>query len=122
MNNLEKAILRNVDSRNAIIFGLASLTEYRDNETGKHLERISKYSLLLAKELKKTSKYKDYITENYIYDIEISSILHDIGKVGIEDKILFKKGKLEKEEFDKIKMHPIIGSQVIDGINKRIKD
>ncbi len=122
MNNLEGAILKNADSRNAIIFGLASLTEFRDSDTGKHLERISKYSKLLAGELQKTGKYKDYITENYIEDLEISSILHDIGKVGIEDKILLKKGKLTKEEFEKVKMHPVIGSHVIESINKKMQD
>ncbi len=122
MNNLEGAILKNADSRNAIIFGLASLTEFRDNDTGKHLERISKYSKLLAGELQKTGKYKDYITESYIEDLEISSILHDLGKVGIEDKILLKKGKLTKEEFEKVKMHPLIGSQVIESINKKMQD
>jgi len=122
MYNLEIAIIKNVDSRNAIIFGLASLTEFRDFNTGKHLERISKYSQLLAGELKKIKKYKRYITENYIDDIEISSILHDIGKVGIEDKILLKEGKLTKTEFEKIKMHPVIGSKVIENINKRMQD
>jgi HD-GYP domain-containing protein (c-di-GMP phosphodiesterase class II) len=122
MNYLEKAIIKNVDSRNAIIFGLASLTEFRDHDTGKHLERISKYSQLLARELKKTTKYKKYITDNYIEDLEISSILHDIGKVGIEDRILLKKGKLTNEEFEKIKMHPVIGGQVIESINKKIQD
>lgn len=122
MNNLEGVILKNADSRNAIIFGLASLTEFRDSDTGKHLERISKYSQVLARELQKISKYKNYITENYIEDIEISSILHDIGKVGIEDKILLKKGKLTIKEFEKIKMHPLIGSRVIENINKKIQD
>lgn len=122
MNNLEKVILKNSDSRNAIIFGLANLTEFRDNDTGKHLERISKYSVLLARGLQKTAKYKNYITENYINDLQISSILHDIGKVGIEDKILLKRGKLTKEEFEKIKMHPVIGSKVIESINKKMKD
>ncbi len=122
MNNLERVIIKNADSRNAIIFGLASLTEYRDNDTGKHLERISKYSVLLAEELKKTKKYKSYITDNYLEDLEISSILHDIGKVGVEDKILLKKGKLTNKEFDKIKMHPVIGYKVIESINKKMKD
>ncbi len=122
MSYLEKAITKNSDSRNAIIFGLASLTEFRDNDTGKHLERISKYSMLIAEKLRHTKKYRDYITENYIDDLEISSILHDIGKVGIEDKILLKKGRLTKDEFEKIKLHPIIGSKVIDSINNKMKD
>ncbi|HEY0089151.1 MAG TPA: phosphohydrolase, partial [Candidatus Lokiarchaeia archaeon] len=64
--------------------------------------------VLLARGLQKTTKYKNYITENYINDLQISSILHDIRKVGIEDKILLKRGKLTNEEFEKIKMHPII--------------
>jgi HD-GYP domain-containing protein (c-di-GMP phosphodiesterase class II) len=122
MYNLEKALVRNTDSRNAIIFGLASLTEYRDTDMGRHLERISKYCMLLARELRKSRKYKNYITDNYLEDLEISSILHDIGKVGIEDKILRKNGKLSIREFEKIKLHPVIGGKVIESINNRMKD
>jgi HD-GYP domain-containing protein (c-di-GMP phosphodiesterase class II) len=122
MNNLERALLINIDSKNAIIIGLASLAEYRDEDTGKHLERISRYVILLTKELKKKEQFKDYISENYIEDLSLSSILHDIGKVGIEDKILLKHGKLTSDEFEIIKRHTTIGSKVIENIRKKMKD
>lgn len=66
-------------------------------------------------------EYNHYITENYIDDIATSSILHDIGKVGIQDSILLKPGKPTDEEFDIIKQHTIYGGDVINEIEKNIK-
>ncbi len=65
------------------IISLAKLTESRDPETGAHLDRIRMYTKLLANELKQEEKYKGYITDIYIRELSQSSILHDIGKVGI---------------------------------------
>ena len=64
--------------------------------------------------------YRDYITDDYIRDLSISAILHDIGKVGIQDAILLKPGKLTEQEFDIIKKHPMIGADVITEIEKNI--
>ena len=86
-------------SRLAIILGLAKLAEYRDEDTGTHLERIREYSRVLAREMARLPRYEDYITEAYIKDLFDSSILHDIGKVGVPDAILLKPGKLTEEEF-----------------------
>ena len=109
-----------METRNASIIGLAKLAEYRDTDTGEHLKRIGDYSVLLAEELALTGKYSDYITDDYIKDLRLSSILHDIGKVGINDSILLKPGPLSKEEFSSIKRHPEIGASVIDEIEKNI--
>ncbi|MCG8618642.1 MAG: HD-GYP domain-containing protein, partial [Desulfobacterales bacterium] len=70
----------------------------------------------LARELSKTERYEDYITDNYIRDLYQSSILHDIGKVGIPDAILLKPGKLTDEEYEVIKSHPVIGGDAISAI------
>ena len=115
-------ISRSAETRNASIIGLAKLAEYRDTETGNHLKRIQHYTMLLAEELAKTPKYENYITAEYIEDLYISSILHDIGKVGIHDAILLKPGPLTEQEFEKIKHHTEIGSDVITEIEKNIKD
>jgi response regulator RpfG family c-di-GMP phosphodiesterase len=104
---------KNAKSRLAIIMGLAKLAEYRDSDTGAHIERIQEFTSLLAEELQRHPDYKDYITDEYIEDLHISSILHDIGKVGIPDAILRKPGKLTFEEFEIMKNHSQIGGDSI---------
>ena len=78
--------------------GLSKLAEYRDKGTGAHLERIREYSKIIARVMAGLPAYKGYITEKYIEDIYQSSILHDIGKVGIQDSVLLKPGKLNSED------------------------
>jgi response regulator RpfG family c-di-GMP phosphodiesterase len=108
-------------ARSATILGLAQLAEYRDKETGAHLERIREYAKVLAKELSRKDKFKGYITTDYIEDIFNSSILHDIGKVGIPDAILLKPGKLTAEEYHIIKNHTVLGGSALESIEARIK-
>ena len=114
-------VSRSLETRNASIIGLAKLAEHRDNDTGNHLKRIQTNVELLALELAKLPKYKKYITPEYIKDLCISSILHDIGKVGIQDAILLKPSSLSEDEFNLIKQHPEIGSNVISEIEKNIQ-
>jgi response regulator RpfG family c-di-GMP phosphodiesterase len=107
-------------ARSAIILGLAKVAEYRDTDTGTHLRRIQEFNKLLAQKLADYPGYRGYITEDYINDLYESSILHDIGKVGIPDTILLKPGKLTPEEFEIIKKHPQIGGEAIRSIEKNI--
>jgi HD-GYP domain-containing protein (c-di-GMP phosphodiesterase class II) len=104
------------ESRLGIILGLAKLAEYRDEETGIHLERIREYSRMIAEYLSHLPAYQDYITAEYIEDIYQSSILHDIGKVGIPDAILLKPGRLTPEEFEIIKGHSRLGGDAIHNV------
>jgi len=108
-------------SRAATILGLAKLAEYRDNDTGSHLERIREYSRILAEELSGKPEFSKYISENYIEDIFNSSILHDIGKVGIPDAILRKPAGLTDDEFEIIKTHTTLGGEAIEAIENRIE-
>ncbi len=109
------------DSRSAAILGLAKLAEYRDKETGSHLERIREYAKVIARELSKKPAYQGYIDEEYIEDIYNSAILHDIGKVAISDAILLKPEKLTKEEFEIMKHHTTMGGQALEVIESRTK-
>ncbi|HJP18975.1 MAG: two-component system response regulator [Gammaproteobacteria bacterium] len=109
-------------TQDVAIFGLAKLAEYRDPETGLHLERIRTYTKVLAKKLKKLEKYNGLINKKYIEMIYKSSPLHDIGKVGISDKILLKPGKLTDDEFDIMKTHAKIGGDAIAAAEKDLKD
>lgn len=109
------------NSRVALILGLAKLAEYRDSDTGSHLERIREYTKIIASGLSRKPAYEDYITSNYIRDIYQSSILHDIGKVGVPDAILLKPGKLTKDEFEIIKTHTLIGGDAIASVESKSK-
>ena len=94
--------------------------EYRDLETGTHLERIREYSRILARELAGHPNYSGYITDRYIDDLFHSSILHDIGKVGVPDSILLKPASLTPEEFRIIQQHVMIGGDSIKGIEAKM--
>lgn len=112
-SRLQEALLNETSAQRTAILALAKLTEYWDNETGRHLERINQYSRILAQALMEQGNTGHYLTEEYINDLCLSSILHDIGKVGIPDNILMKPGKLSDEEFELIKNHTLIGGDVL---------
>src|SRR5437899_1408488 len=76
-----------VRAQETVIFGLAKLSDSRDPDTGTHLERIAQFSSMLAAELRQHPKFRDCITPGFVQLIGISSALHDIGKVGVEDAI-----------------------------------
>ncbi|MCP5158003.1 MAG: two-component system response regulator [Gammaproteobacteria bacterium] len=86
---------------------MASLAEYRDPETGGHIQRTKNYVRILATRLKDHPKFKDAITPEIINLLYLSAPLHDIGKVGVPDHILLKPGKLTDEEFEEMKKHTI---------------
>lgn len=90
-----------------IVQRLTTIAEYRDSDTGTHISRISRYSQALAKTLNMSDEFVEKIT--------FSSTMHDIGKIGIPDNILLKKGPLTKEEFDVIKTHTTIGERMLSG-------
>ena len=104
-----------LDSQKAASLALAKLTESRDYETGKHVDRVQIFCRVLAQELR-DSIYKEDITADFIENIYYASPLHDIGKVGIPDNILLKPGKLTLEEFEIIKTHVCIGASTLESI------
>jgi PAS domain S-box-containing protein len=109
------------DTQSAAILGFARLTEYRDMDTGKHLERIREYTRVLALGLAALPAYASYITPEYIDDLCLSSILHDVGKVGIEDAVLLKPGRLDPQEFEKIKQHARLGGEALKAVDQELK-
>lgn len=108
-------------AQKALIHSLVELTDWRDPETGHHLERTKGYSLELARQLQKNHKYRKIITQDFLEDISDAAPLHDVGKVGIKDSILLKEGSLTDKEFEEMKMHVSIGKQVLQDIVARYK-
>ena len=93
--------------------GLAKLAESRDPETGDHLERMSLYSYIIADELYNEENADEVLPGNYARHVFQFAPMHDIGKVGIEDGILLKPGKLTSEEWLEMRKHPVIGADVL---------
>lgn len=108
-------------ARAETVIGMATLTECRDRDTGLHLERVSQFCQILAEELRRTPPLDSYITEEYIEDLVLSSVLHDIGKVAVPDAILLKPGTLCPEEFNIIKTHTMAGGDALAAIEARME-
>lgn len=103
-----------LESRDVTIFSLAKLAESRDSDTGQHLERMREYCRLLAECLSRKEKFRDQVDGDYVQLLYLTSPLHDIGKVGIPDRVLLKPGPLTEKEFDIMKRHTVIGSETLD--------
>ncbi len=95
------------------IGGLAKLAESRDPETGDHLLRMARYSAIVAEELGREGPYAAHINSDTVRDILRFAPMHDIGKVGIEDSILLKPGRLDEAERREMERHPQIGAEVL---------
>jgi len=116
MDMVEEKTKNVVDLRNAIMFTMAELVEYRDDITGKHIERIQEYLRVLLNALIESGMYPDE-PESWDMDLVLQSAqLHDVGKITIKDEILLKPGRLTHEEFEKIKEHTTFGKNIIDEI------
>jgi len=91
------------------IRALAAAIDAKDPYTKGHSERVAKMSVTLAQELN--------LSGREIENIEYTALLHDIGKIGIADSILGKKGSLTSQEFDKIKEHTAMGANIIEPVD-----
>ncbi len=88
---------------------IANAVEARDPHTAGHSERVTLISLEIAKELGWTREQQEVL--------EIGALLHDIGKIGVEDSILQKPSPLTEEEYAAMKQHPVLGARVIESVN-----
>jgi HD-GYP domain-containing protein (c-di-GMP phosphodiesterase class II) len=90
------------------VTSLARAVEMRDQYTADHTRRVTEYSLLLAREL--------HLSPQEIYQVEIGTPLHDIGKIGVDDAILRKPGRLTPEEFEVMKTHTLKGADILQSM------
>lgn len=103
-----KKFIEHVESLENVIFSLVKSIETRDFYTAGHSRRVADISADIGRELK--------LSENEIEILHKSSLLHDIGKIGISDQILNKPGKLSEEEFNIIKEHPSRGEDICSSL------
>lgn len=98
--------------QNKIVLGMAQMVESRDLSTGGHVKRTSDVVRIFAKSLQKYLNFN----ENFLNLVIRSAPMHDLGKIGVDDAVLRKQGKFTDEEYNKMKMHPIIGGYLIKQI------
>ncbi|MBN8449303.1 MAG: two-component system response regulator [Candidatus Accumulibacter sp.] len=114
---LEAEVARRTSELEAIqdvtILAMASLAETRDSETGKHLLRTQRYVKALAEKLRPHPRFSNFLTDQNIKVLFKSAPLHDIGKVGIPDRILLKPGRFEPQEMEIMKNHTLLGRDAI---------
>ena len=95
------------------IMAMASLAETRDSDTGNHIRRTQYYVQALAEKLRTHPRFVDALDDKTIETLFKSAPLHDIGKVGIPDRILLKPGRFEPHEFEIMKTHTTLGRDAI---------
>jgi adenylate cyclase len=109
----ERAGRESQASRRLMIQTLLSLTEIKDVETGRHSRRTQAYTRVLAQALARHPDYRAYLTADRIDLLATLAPLHDIGKVGVPDRVLNKPGALTEEEMAEMRRHPAHGRDVI---------
>lgn len=111
---LQKAIVELKDTNINVIYRLSRAVEYIDNDTGDHNIRVSKYVMSIAESMG--------LTKNEVEEVSIASSLHDIGKIGVPPSILLKPSSLTPEEFEQVKKHTQIGSNILSNSGSKLLD
>jgi len=96
-----------------ILHKLVAASEFRDNETGEHIKRMSQYSVVIGR--------KVGLEGDQLELLEQAAPMHDVGKVGISDQILLKPGRLTAEEFTTVQQHTVIGAKILSGSHPLIE-
>jgi diguanylate cyclase (GGDEF)-like protein/PAS domain S-box-containing protein/putative nucleotidyltransferase with HDIG domain len=104
-NTISKLNKRSKQGLSESIFAFAKTLELKDHYTGEHVENTVHFAIAVAKELNLPNEDVELIKQ--------AAMLHDLGKIGISENILLKKGRLNKKEFEEIKKHPQIGADII---------
>lgn len=104
------------------ISGMAGLIESRDQDTGEHVKRTSRYVELLTHAAQQEGYCTDILTDDYAELLIKAAPMHDIGKIAVSDAILQKPGRLTDEEFEAMKMHTTAGERIIVDVMSGIEE
>lgn len=123
-STIEDLLLRRSrdQARDTIVVALAKLAEHRDDDTGRHVDRVTRYCMMLARTLRESGPYAAQIDDQFLAQMERAAPLHDIGKVGVPDAILLKRGRLTPEEMRVMQTHAVIGREVIRSVAEGVPD
>lgn len=104
-----------------ITHSFAELVDHKDNETGDHILRMVRYSVVIADALRSIDLVDYKVDKRLVLDIERYASVHDIGKVGVPDEILKKPGKLTPEEWEIMKYHANVGADIFKSIREGLR-
>jgi putative two-component system response regulator len=121
-NQLQLQVERISDLRAETIFAIVKVVEARDDQTGRHVERVQALCRLIAVGLSKVANYRTAIDSSWIEIFCGASPLHDVGKVAIPDRILLKPGPLNPAEIAIVKTHTTLGAQILKSLHERCPD
>ncbi len=121
--NIAGAVIDSVTSRrdreaarDSVMIALAKLAEHRDNDSGRHVDRVTRYCHIIAEQLRSRDSFRFQITTEFMRDLVRAVPLHDIGKVAIPDSVLLKPGRLTSEERAIMQTHAQIGAETIRSV------
>lgn len=106
-------------ARDSIVIALATLAENRDSDTGKHLERVTRYCTVLADDLRGCGWASAVVDDDFVLELARAVPLHDIGKVAIPDSILLKPDRLTDDEKTAMQRHTLLGASTIQSVMQR---
>lgn len=116
---LQQKTMQLLRTQAALVHGLCRLTEFRDPETGEHLDRMANYAFILAQRM---VEIRPELPKNFAALVHQAAPLHDIGKVGVPDSILLKPAELSDYEFETIKRHTIIGAETLKLVQHKLEN
>jgi putative two-component system response regulator len=107
------------DLESSVVLSFADLVDCKENNTGGHVLRTSRYVETIGREILRTGSFRDELTAEGLELIVQGAPFHDIGKIGVSDVLLLKPGPLTPEEYAEVQKHTLIGARVLDNIAKR---
>lgn len=102
------------EMQRGLILVMADMVESRDSNTGQHIHKTAAYTSIILRGLQKKGYYADQLTDKFIYDVQQSAPLHDVGKINVSDTILNKPGRFTDEEFNIMKSHTTAGKHILE--------
>jgi response regulator RpfG family c-di-GMP phosphodiesterase len=106
------------EAHNALLFTLARVAESRDGETPGHLQRMQRYTQVLAREAAQERTWQGLVTEPFLAQLNRCVPLHDIGKIGLPDEILLKPASLSPAERSQVEQHVLIGDEILESLGR----
>ena len=106
LSSLGRLLATERDAAIGTVTALAKAIEARDRHTGAHIERVREYSLAIARQLR--------LDEETIWRVGVGAVLHDLGKIGVPDAVLNKRGELTPAEAEVMRRHPVIGAGLLE--------
>jgi putative two-component system response regulator len=106
------------EAHDALLFGMAKMAESRDGETPDHLRRLQRYTRCLAERARAEPEWAGVVDENFLELLERCVPLHDIGKIGLPESVLLKRGRLDAGERALIETHTLIGDRILEALGR----